>query len=162
MPLHHRLHRIVILSVIVNLLPVFKNERPVRIEAVCLDSVFHVICASLVERSSLDIVGNTDSVSLIHGASTKRAGERGNIPDAVRVIHNYTYTSYFLPKPRLAPSESYTHTTATSLPLATSSSSLELVNGDLLDYGRPDAKAEVPSSMTTTHLLSCLTDIFAC
>lgn len=68
MPLHHRLHRIVILSVIVNLLPVLENKRPVRIEAVCLDSVFHVICSSLVERGSLDVVGNADPVSIKHRA----------------------------------------------------------------------------------------------
>lgn len=46
---------------IINLLPVLENKRPVRLKTVGLDGVFHIVRSGFVEGCSFDVVGDPRS-----------------------------------------------------------------------------------------------------
>lgn len=68
MPFRHQIHRIVVLPVVVDDLPILENEGPVSVEPVRLHRVFDIISAGFVERCSLVVVCDAATVSYGAGA----------------------------------------------------------------------------------------------
>ena len=99
MLLHHCLYRVMILAMIVNILSIFENKRPVRIQAVFLDGVFHVICPGLVKSGALDIVCNAGLGQFELRSRGLLQGRPEKICAPGKAHGKHTYISYFFPKP---------------------------------------------------------------
>ena len=62
--LHHQIDRIVVLSMIVNLLTTFEQRHPIWIQLVILHSILDIVCTSFVERCAAVVARNTTCISM--------------------------------------------------------------------------------------------------
>lgn len=113
--LHKSVHSIVILPVVIRVLAVLEQKHPVHVKPVILYCIFHVFMSGLIKLRAGIVARNAFSGQLLTPTLPKRetsrprkSDSRGR-PDArppVTLTLGFTYVSYFLPKPTLAPSES--------------------------------------------------------